>query len=262
MTALSTALSAATAAGNVLRRKFRDAREVKSKGWRDIVTDADFAAQTAILRRIAAAFPKHAILSEEGRHDIDLFSATPTWVIDPLDGTTNYARQLPSFCVSIALAQHGALRVGVIHNPLTRETFYAQHSKGAFHQMGRGPARRMRVSALTDFAGALVGVDWARDPALRQEVLNKLERVAHAARTVRAVGSTALALAYVAAGWLDGYYHLSFHAWDVAAGALLVREAGGAVTQPDGRAWQLADLQMAASNGALHPALLAALNNA
>lgn len=256
------AISAATAAGNILRRKFREAREVKSKGWRDIVTDADFAAQKAILRHITAAFPRHAILSEEGQHDIDLLSATPTWVIDPLDGTTNYARQFPSFCVSIALAQHGALRVGVIHNPLTRETFYAQHGQGAFHQMGRGPAWRLRVSSLTDLAGALVCVDWARDSVIRQNVLNKLERVAHAARTVRAVGSTALALAYVAAGWVDGYYHLSFQPWDVAAGALLVTEAGGMVTQPDGRAWQLTDLHMAASNGALHPALLAALNNA
>jgi myo-inositol-1(or 4)-monophosphatase len=256
---LSIAISAATAAGNILRRKFREAREVKSKGWRDIVTDADFAAQKIILRHLTAQFPKHAILSEEGQHDIDLDSATPTWVIDPLDGTTNYSRQFPSFCVSIALARNGAPQVGVIHNPLTRETFYATRGHGAFHQIGRGPARRMRVSALTDFAGALVGVDWARDPVIRQQVLDGLGRVAHAGRTIRAVGSAALGLAYVAAGWLDGYYHLALQPWDVAAGALLVNEAGGALSAPDGGAWQLTGRAAVASNGALHAALIATL---
>lgn len=256
---LETAIEAATRAGNVLRRKLREAREVKSKGWRDIVTDADIAAQTTVLNVLTARFPKHVILSEEGQHDMDWQAPSPTWVIDPLDGTTNYARQFPSFCVSIGLIQRGALRVGVIHEPLRRETFYAEKGRGAFVLIGRGEPRRLRVNALTDFAGALIGVDWPRDPALRRRVVDALSRVAAECRTVRAVGSAALGLAYTAAGWLDGYYHLSLQPWDVAAGALLVLEAGGALTRPDGGAWQLADRGVVASNGPLHQKLLTTL---
>lgn len=255
---LTTAIEAATRAGQVLRRKFRETREVRSKGWRDIVTDADFAAQQAALDILTARFPRHIVLSEEGRPDApaDLSAPKPTWVIDPLDGTTNYARQFPSFCVSIALIHKSVLRVGVIHDPLRRETFYAEKGRGAFLKIGSSIPRRLRVSALTDFGAALIGVDWARDPGLRRRVVEALARVSAECRTVRAVGSAALGLAYTAAGWLDGYYHLSLFPWDVAAGALLIREAGGQVTRPDGGAWQLTDQQVVASNGLQHQKLV------
>ncbi len=257
-TPLEAALEAAAAAGDVLRRKFPHAREVKSKGWRDIVTDADFAAQQAIADILVPRFPDFALLSEEGRHDIDLSASAPTWVIDPLDGTTNYARQFPSFGVSIALAQRGEIQVGVIHDPLRRETFYAEKGGGAFvrRENGRRAPRPLRVSALTDFGDALVGVDWARDPALRQRTVEALGRVAAACRTVRAVGSAALGLAYVAAGWLDGYYHLALQPWDVAANALIVTEAGGRLSAPDGNAWRLGLEQAVASNAVLHAEFL------
>lgn len=253
---LTTALEAATRAGSVLRRKFREAREVKSKGWRDIVTDADFAAQKAVMDMLAARFPKHSILSEEGEQAADLSAPKPTWVIDPLDGTTNYARQFPSFCVSIALIHKSVVWVGVIYEPLRRELFYAERGRGAFLKIGSGAPRRLRVSPLADFGGALIGLDWPRDPALRRRVVEGLARVSAECRTVRAMGSAALGLAYTAAGWLDGYYHLSLFPWDVAAGALLIREAGGAVTRPDGGAWQLADRGVVVSNGLLHQKLL------
>lgn len=256
---LDAALEAAIRAGQVLRRKFRQTREVRSKGWRDIVTDADYAAQKAVLAIITTRFPKHPILSEEGQHNIDLSAPTPTWVIDPLDGTTNYARQFPSFCVSIALIHKNLLRVGVIHDPLRRETFYAERGRGAFLKIGSNAPRRLRASSLTDFGGALIGVDWARDPALRRRGVEALARVSAECRTVRAMGSAALGLAYTAAGWLDGYYHLSLFPWDVAAGALLISEAGGALTRPDGGAWQLVDRGVVVSNGALHQKLLSAL---
>ncbi len=258
-TQLETAIEAATAAGTVLRRKFRQAREVHSKGWRDIVTDADFAAQKAVLDILTTRFPRHLILSEEGQHNLDLSAPQPTWVIDPLDGTTNYARQFPAFCVSIALIHKGVLRVGVIHEPLRRETFYAEKGRGAFLKIGRDAPRRLHVSALTDFGNALIGVDWPRDPVLRQQAVEASGRVVAQCRTVRALGSAALGLAYTAAGWLDGYYHLSLQPWDMAAGALLVLEAGGTVTRPDGGAWQLADKQIVASNGLQHQKLLTAL---
>src|SRR3972149_10765159 len=140
--ALQTAIRAAATAGNIPRRKLPQAREVQSKGWRDIVTDADFAANNAITRVLAARFPRHAIFSEEGRHDVDLSAPTPTWVIDPLDGTTNYAHQFPSFAVSIALVERGETRMGVVHDPLRRDTFYAEVGRGAFMLTARGRPRR------------------------------------------------------------------------------------------------------------------------
>lgn len=258
---LQTAIEAAVRAGRILRRKFRETRQITSKGWRDIVTDSDFAAQAAVLATLTARFPKHRIVSEEGppTAPVDWASPQPTWVIDPLDGTTNYSRQFPSFCVSIALVHQGVPRVGVIYEPLRRETFYAERGRGAFLKIGASAPRRLRVSALTDLAEALIGVDWARDPALRQRVVAALGRVAAECRSVRAVGSAALGLAYTAAGWLDGYYHLSLFPWDVAAGALLVREAGGELTRPDGVRWELPERQLVASNGLQHPRLLATL---
>jgi len=257
-TPLQTALEAATAAGDLLRRTFTHTREVKSKGWRDIVTDADFAAQHAITDLIAACFPSHAILSEEGRHDTDLTAPVPTWVIDPLDGTTNYARQFPSFSVSIALVHLSEIQLGVIHDPLRRETFFAEKGWGAFVQDEDEP-RPLRVSEVTDMGEALIGLDWARDPALRQRVVGALGRVSAECRTVRAVGSAALGLAYLAAGRLDGYYHLALQPWDVAAGALIVQEAGGQISAPDGSAWHLGLGQVVASNRLLHAALLRTL---
>ncbi len=257
-TPLQTALEAALAAGDLLRRTFTHTREVKSKGWRDIVTDADFAAQHAITDLIAARFPSHAILSEEERHDTDLTAPVPTWVIDPLDGTTNYARQFPSFGVSIALVHRRELQLGVIHDPLRRETFFAEKGQGAFLQNEDGP-RPLRVSAVADLGDALVSVDWARDPALRQRVVEALGRVSAECRTVRAVGSAALGLAYLAAGRLDGYYHLALQPWDVAAGALIVQEAGGQISAPDGSVWHLGLGQVVASNRLLHAALLRTL---
>ncbi|MGH2522724.1 MAG: inositol monophosphatase family protein [Anaerolineales bacterium] len=257
---LETALEAAAGAGAVLRDKFPQTREIKSKGWRDIVTDADFAAQQAALEILTARFPDHGILTEEGRHDVSLTaSERPIWVMDPLDGTTNYARQFPAFSVALALVHQGEIQVGVIHDPLRRETFFAEKGQGAFRQGEPGPPQPLRVSRLTDFGDALIGVDWARDPAARQQVLEALVRVAPQCRTLRSVGSAALNLAYLAAGWLDGYFHLSLQPWDVAAGALLVTEAGGMISAPDGGAWQLGNRRAVVSNGLLHEVLLRTL---
>jgi myo-inositol-1(or 4)-monophosphatase len=255
---LQTALEAAHRAGVILRRKFTQTRQVKSKGLRDIVTDADFAAQQAVTELIAARFPDHTILSEEGVQNVDLNAPAqaPIWVIDPLDGTTNYSRQFPSFCVVTGLIEAGETRLGVIYDPLRGETFFGESGKGAFVQTGRTRPRPLRISDLTTLKDALVGVDWARDPATRQRVVDTLGRVAPECRTIRAVGSAALSLAYVAAGRLDGYYHLAIQPWDVVAGALMVREAGGKVSAADGRPWSLTLGQVVASNGHFHDALL------
>jgi myo-inositol-1(or 4)-monophosphatase len=257
---LATALEAAREAGDLLRRKLPSRRAVTYKGLRDIVTDADLAAQEVILRRLRAEFPEHAILAEEGQHSIDLAGPTPVWVVDPLDGTTNYSRRFPIYSVSIALAQNGELRAGAIYDPQRREMFFAEHGQGAWVQQGRGQPRALSVSPTADLAEALVSVDWARDPALRVRTLEALNRVAGACRTVRSTGSAALALAYVAMGRLDAYYHLMLQPWDVAAGALLIREAGGTVTMPNGAPWKLGQPAVAATNGPLHAAVLASLH--
>ncbi len=256
---LQTAIDAAHRAGEVLLRKLPLTRQVRFKGQRDIVTDADEAAQQVIAEVIRERYPRHAFLGEEGAHAADLLSATPTWIVDPLDGTSNYARRFPSFCVAVALAEAGALRVGAIYDPVRRETFYAAVGKGAFLQRGRAGPARLSVSATDDLANALVGVDWARDPALRSQTVAALGRVAAASRSVRATGSAALGLVYVAAGWLDAYYHLSLMPWDVAASAVIIREAGGTLTEPSGQPWSLGQTAVVASNGRLHASVVATL---
>lgn len=256
---LSVALAAAVAAGDVLRQLWPKPRQVQSKGPRDIVTDADFAAQAVVLDRLRAAFSDHAILSEEGRHDIDLNSPTPTWIIDPLDGTTNYARGLPVFAVSVALAWGGVVQVGVIHDPLRRESFYAARGGGAWLRRGRAKPRPLHVSAVADLGEAVVGLDWAREPELRALTLAAVQRLVTRCRTVRATGSAALGLAYVGAGWVDAYFHHMLQAWDVAAAALLITEAGGVINTPAGAPWRLGDAQVAASNQGLEAAFGAAV---
>ena len=256
---LHSALTAARAAGEILRDKFLHPHEIQFKGWRDIVTDADFAAQKTALDILARDFPAYAVLSEEGRHDIDLAAPVPTWVIDPLDGTVNYSRQFPVFSVAIGLVHHGEIQLGVIHDPLQNETFFAEKGRGAFLQRGADEPQSMQVSNINDMGEAIVGVDWSRDPGVRRKVIEALHRVGAEARTIRAIGSAALGLAYTAAGRLDGYYHLALQPWDVAAGAVIITEAGGQVSKPDGRAWALGNPQLVASNGVLHAALVKTL---
>ena len=256
---LTTAIEAAQAAGEVLRRKFPETREVASKGPRDIVTDADLAAQRVILDLITRRFPDHAILSEEGRHDIDLAAPGFTWVIDPLDGTSNYAHRFPYFSVSVGLAEMGEVVVGVVHDPLGRQTYYAEKGKGAFVRSEAEPPERLQVSALTDLTQALVGFDLPREPAAREKVVAATARASAATRTMRSIGSAALGLAQVAAGGLDGYYHLTLLPWDVAGGALLIHEAGGRLSSPSGGPWRLDGTGVVTSNGHLHSALLKTL---
>lgn len=256
---LQTAIEAAIAAGDIIRRKFPQTREIKSKGWRDIVTDADFAAQKTISRIITRRFPDHAFLSEEGRHDIDLSAPIPTWVVDPLDGTTNYSHRFPSFSVAIALAHHGEMQIGVVHDPLRAETYFAEKGRGAFVRGAKGRARSLHVSTLTDLGDSLIAVDWARKPEVRERIVAALSRVAADCRSIRAIGSAELGLAYIAAGYLDGYYHLALQPWDVAAGALLVTEAGGKISTPSGSTWHLGNPEAVASNGKLHGALVKSL---
>lgn len=221
------ALRAAFAAGRVLKRKFYETREVRSKGYRDIVTDADFAANTAARALLERAFPKHSILSEEDPAPTDL--AEFVWMIDPLDGTTNYARRIPIFCVSLALTRRGQPLLGVVYDPLRGECFYAERGRGAFLN-----GERVRASRLDSLERAVVGYELARQPALRARGLHLFSHFAVQSVTARIGGSAALSLCYIGAGRLDTYMQLALSPWDVAAGILVAREGGARVTHLDG----------------------------
>ncbi len=247
---LNTAERAARAAGGLIKEMVSQPRELSSKGFRDIVTDADVAAQKTITDIIRGAYPDHGFVTEES--DSDLPSEGPVvWVIDPIDGTTNYSRQLPEFCVSIGAAVQatGELLVGVVYDPARDEMFSG--AKGMGSHLNGAP---MRVSQVAEIGESLLGLDWSRSRPLRQAVLDALDATAHQVFTIRAVGAAAVALAWVAAGRLDLYMNYSLSAWDVAAAAVLIREAGGMVTDLDGIEWRLGghDGSCAASNGINH----------
>jgi len=264
---LQTAILAAREAGSILLDNLKKPRQTKVKGLRDIVTDADMRAQRAIIEIIQARFPNHDILSEESdpgskgqpavKGGFDKLTPSTgsghrtgrpyTWIVDPLDGTTNYSRRLPCFCTSIALSHQGEVILGVVYDPLRDDLFQAERGKGADLN-----GESLRVSQVESLADALVGLDWARAQAEREVVAPWVARMALQVRTLRTLGAAALGLCYVAAGWLDVYFHFSLKAWDAAAGALIVQEAGGVASDFTGHPWQISSRRCLASNGLLH----------
>lgn len=244
-----TVLRAAQAAGRVLARKFYEAREIQSKGYRDIVTDADFAADRAARAILERAFPEYAILSEEDKTPPP--HAEYLWMMDPLDGTSNYARRIPIFCVSIALTRRGQPIVGAVYDPLRRECFFAEKGRGAF--LNGTPIHASKIASLDQ---AVIGYELARDPKLRVQGLKLFSHFAAQSITARAGGSAALSLCYIGAGRLDTYMQLHLSPWDVAAGILIVREGGGRVTHLDGKPAKLISGAYLASAPKLLPEFL------
>lgn len=213
------------------------------------MTDADFAAHDQIRKILAAHFPSHTIRSEEDKE-----IAKPGewhWLVDPLDGTTNYSRQYPVVAVSIALQRNNVLEVGVIYDPLREELYAAERGKGA--TLNGEP---IWVSAVEKLSDAVIGAEFPRKPELRAKSLLYFARLADRAVTARVGGSAALSFAYVAAGRLDMYYHYTLSAWDVAAGILILEEAGGRVTDHAGKPVTVYSEQYLATNGRLHNAIL------
>jgi myo-inositol-1(or 4)-monophosphatase len=271
---LQTAILAAREAGSILLENLRKPRQTKVKGLRDIVTDADVMAQRAIIEIIQARFPNHDILSEESgpgsKDQTDVKGGfdklTPstgsghrtgrpyTWIVDPLDGTTNYSRRLPCFCTSIALSHQGKVILGVVYDPLRDYLFQAERGKGAYLN-----GESLRVSQVESLADALVGFDWARVQDEREVIAQWVARMALQVRTLRTLGAAALGLCYVAAGWLDVYFHFSLKPWDAAAGALIVQEAGGSASDFTGHTWQTHSRHCLVSNGLLHDEMLSIL---
>ena len=248
---IQTATEAARAAGKVIVDRYPGRRQVTIKGYRDIVTDVDRAAESVVLDLIRERFPGHAILSEEaGGSGI---GEGITWVVDPLDGTTNYAHRIPFFSVSIGVLDGGGPVAGVVRDPVREQTFAAERGGGS---VLNGEA--IRVSSTDHLRGAIVGFDWAHSDQVRAQVLALLQRIAPRCGTVRGFGSAALAQAYVAAGWLDAYMSLSLRPWDVAAGMLLVAEAGGRCSTVGGERCDPRHVSsFLVTNGAIHDELLA-----
>ena len=209
----------------------------------------DLAAEELIVGHLLTAFPDHQILAEERGQSR---SASPwKWIIDPLDGTTNYAHGYRFFCVSIGLEFEGEIVLGVVHDPTTLETFSALTGGGA--TLNDEP---IQVSVEATLEDALLSTGFSYQPEAVEQNLELFNALIRQARAVRRDGSAALDLCYVACGRFDGFWELSLSAWDVAAGTLIVREAGGAVSRFDGTPGSIYDGEIVVSNGALHGALL------
>jgi len=250
---LQTAVEAARRAGRVLAERYPATRTLTVKGYRDIVTDADIAAEAVILDLIRARFPGHTIISEEaGESEI---GGGYAWIVDPLDGTTNYTHRVPVFAVSIGVLERSEPLIGVVHDQLRDQTFVAERGEGA--RLNGAPMHASRVAHLHD---ALVGLDWGNSDEVRERLLAYLHRILPRCGTVRALGSATLALAYVAAGWLDAYLNLALKPWDAAAGMLIVAEAGGRCSTLEGEPYRVDLPGCLATNGLIHEELLAALH--
>ena len=255
---LSIASQSALQAGALLRQKWDEPRHVSQKGFRDWVTDADLAAQALIVEIIQEKFPDHGFLVEEKVAGLQV-EGPICWIIDPVDGTSNYSRQQPNFCVSIAAAgqiakekEPGKMRAeilaAVVYDPMRDELFEATAAKGAFLN-----GKKIQVSETETLESAIVALDWSHEKEKRQRTLEALQQFAHQIHTIRAIGSAALALAWIAAGRLDAYFNLNMKPWDAAAGQLLIHEAGGQIVNLDNRPWQLDDPACIASNGLISP---------
>jgi myo-inositol-1(or 4)-monophosphatase len=246
----------ARAAGDLIRSAWDGDVQVTLKGEVDLVTEVDHASEALIVDGLRAAFPDDGIVAEEGSGVPG--HADATWYVDPLDGTTNFSHGLPHFAVSIACWDAAGPRLAVVYDPIRRWAFHAERGTGAWLD-----GRRLKTSAPAGLASALVATGF---PANRRSAAdNNLIEVAHMlrhARGLRRAGSAALDLAFVAAGWLDGFWEARLSPWDVAAGALLVTEAGGLVSLPSGAPFQLADGGILASGAGLHAELVTNLNAA
>ncbi len=231
------------------RARFR----VAEKGRFDLVTDADLASQRTIQEYLLGRFPGHGFLGEEegaaqGRPGLD---APPTWIIDPIDGTTNYVHDFPFYCVSIGLQVGGELAVGVVYDPPHDEMFAAAAGLGAWLN-----EQRLRTSRVRRLEDALIATGFPPDLRGNERTLQWWRHLSFKTQSLRRTGSTALNLAYIAAGRFDGYWAFDNHVWDVAGATVVLREAGGVITNVDGTPFDPYTPDALASNGPLQPLLL------
>jgi myo-inositol-1(or 4)-monophosphatase len=259
------AVNMASKAGEWMKSRLGRASDVQVKTTpHDLVTEVDKGTELLIRKLIHTYFPTHAILGEEGVEPgveassqalEDMRDEEYVWIVDPIDGTTNFIHGLPFYSVSIALAHRGEVIVGVVYDPSRDELFVAEKGKGAYVH-----GKRMSVSGEDRLEDSLIatGFPTDREHAL-PEALRQIAAVAPQVRNIRSAGSAALQLAYVAAGRLSGFWEANLNAWDIAAGMLLVQEAGGRITDMDGTPYELQVRNVVATNGRIHEDLVNAI---
>jgi len=242
---LTTAVDIAREAGGLLAQMFEHPQEISYKRRSDLVTEADRRSEALIVERLRRHFPEHDIVGEEGGGQRS--GSDYCWYVDPLDGTTNFAHGFPVFCVALGLAYHGEVIAGVVYDPTRDELFSATRGAGAYLN-----DQRISVSRVADLAEALLATGFppfADNHHLNIQFYFRFTMLSHG---IRRAGSAALDLCSVAAGRFDGFWELKLNPWDKAAGSLLVTEAGGRVTDLRGRAFELREGEIFASNGLIH----------
>lgn len=239
------ALKAALRSGLFIKNSVGRVLEISRKGRDNIVTDVDKKSEAMIIGNILKAFPGHSILSEEspprsGRSPY-------RWIIDPLDGTTNFAHAFPFFCVSIALEKDGEVVLGVVYDPIREEVFSAEKGRGALLN-----GRKIRVSKVGKLTDSFLATGFSYGVKRKDRNVAYFRKLLTRSLAIRRAGSAALDLAYVACGRFDGFWEMDLHPWDSAAGMLIVKEAGGTVTKFDGSSYTPYDKDILATNGLIH----------
>jgi len=250
----SFAVDLARKSGALLKEKFSQTHQIYYKGEINIVTEADKMSEDLIIAAINRKFPDHGILSEES--PMIKGAGKLRWIIDPLDGTTNYAHGYPVFCVSIALENEGEIVLGVVYDPMREEMFIAVRNEGAYLN-----DKKIAVSRIDNISRSLLATGFPYD--IRESKENNLDyfnSMAINVQAIRRAGAAALDLAYLAAGRFDGFWELKLKPWDTAAGCLMVEEAGGVISDIAGEKWNLYSPDLLASNGLIHEQMIKVLS--
>jgi myo-inositol-1(or 4)-monophosphatase len=243
---LEFAIQLAFESGRIQKKYFQKALSISYKGEINLVTNVDVECQSRIIELLAEHFPDDEVISEEKTNVYE--TGKNRWIIDPLDGTTNYAHGYPFFCTSVGYEVDGEIIVGVVYNPIADELFFARKGDGSFFN-----GERMRVSKVSDMKQALLSTGFPYDIATNpQNNINQWTAFLFRAQGLRRDGSAGLNLSYTAAGRFDGFWELKLGPWDMAAGVLIVTEAGGTVTSLRGETFDLYRGGIVASNGLIH----------
>ena len=243
---LEFAIACAHESGRIQRRHYGTNFEIRHKGEINLVTEVDLECQNRIIELIKGSFPNDEIIAEEKTNYYG--GTTNRWIVDPLDGTTNYAHGYPFFCTSIAYEEAGVITLGVIYNPIYRELFFARKGGGAYLN-----GKPIQVSSISDLKKSLVSTGFPYDIATNpNNNINHFVRFLFESQAVRRDGSAALNLSYLACGRFDGFWELKLNPWDTAAGTLMVREAGGIITNFSGEEYSIYSDEIVASNGLIH----------
>jgi myo-inositol-1(or 4)-monophosphatase len=249
---LSTAIEAVIKAGQIQMDFIDSGFKISKKGAIDLVTEADVAVETMFRKLIAERFPDHTILAEEFGQDKETRGASHCWVFDPIDGTNNYAHGLPIFCSSLALEIDGRGEIGAIYDPTRKELFVGERGGGAFLN-----GRPIHVSEAATLVESMLVTGFPYDIHKRiPEIVGLFGDFVGKARAVRRLGSAALDICYVAAGRMDGFWEQDLKPWDIAAGAIILEEAGGKVTDFNGGPFLSRRPQLLATNGRIHDQML------